>query len=159
VVKLDKLDKLDKTNKHDETGIVIGINDEKSTITVKMKRSSACSSCGACAAANEQEMYIEAHNLANAKLNDRVKVAIDSQVFFHALGVLYFIPLVTLLLGLFTGFFAAEFIGLAEYGSLIGFAVGVIFALITYQIIKLGEPKRQKSATKAVATEVVAQQT
>ncbi|MCL1987333.1 MAG: SoxR reducing system RseC family protein [Firmicutes bacterium] len=137
-----------------ETGIVIGVNED--TVTVKMKRSSACSRCGACAVANEQEMYIEAQNLANAKLNDRVKVSIDTKVFFQALGILYCIPLITLLLGIFTGAFVADLAGLYRYSPLVGFATGIIFAIITYQIIKLGEPKRQKATTKAIATEIVA---
>ena len=117
-------------------------------VLVKMKRISACSRCGACKPFHgEDEMQIEAINLAQAKLHDRVRVSISPGAFWEALGILYGIPFVALMLGFFVG----TYLG----GPLLGFAGGLVLLFLCYRIIKATERTRQqKSAHRATVLEV-----
>jgi sigma-E factor negative regulatory protein RseC len=121
-----------------------------------MTRTNACSRCGACQIFGEKDMRIEAVNAAGAQLHDKVRISLESGAFMQALGILYGIPFIAVMLGFFFGTHIGEVLGLAEYSALTGFAAGIFLAYISYIIIKSTEAKRKKNARhKAVAVEVV----
>jgi len=133
----------------DEQGIVVEVNQD--TVVVKMKRSSACSRCGNCKkAGNDQEVLVTAKNNAQAKLHDKVRISMEADAFLQAIGILYGIPLVALLIGFVAGTYVGEALNIGEYSSLTGFGGGIFMAFTGYVAIRLREPKREKHHRAAV---------
>ncbi len=85
-------------------GKVIGINDEK--ITVLVPRASACGSChakGFCTSTDSKETTMSIPNRGdNISLNEEVEVSIDRSVGFQAVIFAFILPIVLLLVVIFT---------------------------------------------------------
>ncbi len=128
-----------------ERGKVIKVDGEK--IRVSFKRGAGCGSCKACSEGqNENEMEITAYNDCNAKLNDIVEVNIETEFLLKATGIMYGIPLITMMIGFLIGNFVSQ---------LVSFVTGVVFLLITYYIIKKNESKFQNRNFTAKAVTIV----
>ena len=134
-------------------GLVIAVNGDM--VTVQMKRTSACSRCGACKAWGEQEMHIEAYNAAGAKPGDRVKIAVEPGMFMQALGILYGIPFAAIMLGFFAGYYAGIAMNIGEYAALTGFGSGAAMAFLSLKAIKILGPKDKENRHRTVAVEVI----
>ncbi len=128
-----------------EKGRVIKVDGEK--VRVSFKRGAGCGSCKACSEGqNENEMEIVAYNDCNAKLNDFVEVSIETEFMLKATGIMYGIPLVTMLIGFLIGNFVSQ---------LVSFVTGIIFLTVTYIIIKKNESKFQNRNFTAKAVAIV----
>ena len=137
-----------------ETGVVTEVLPE--TIMVKLKRTSACSGCGACKPWNDTEMLVEAVNKVGAKLNDRVRLDMESQVYMSALAVLYGIPFAGIIGGFAVGTLLFNHLGFVDIAPLAGFGLGIFMAFVCHKIIKAAEPKRKKEKRlRAAAVEII----
>jgi sigma-E factor negative regulatory protein RseC len=90
------------------------------------------SSCAGCLT-GAQKMESRVANPIGARAGDLVRVHLASENIFTGAAVLYLVPILTLLIGAFTGAWAAHFFGLqAVSGGLIGTLIGLIagFAVV-----------------------------
>ncbi len=128
-----------------EKGRVIKVDGEK--VKVSFKRGAGCGSCKACSEGqNENEMEIMAYNDCNAKLNDFVAVSIETEFMLKATGIMYGIPLITMMIGFLLGNFISQ---------LVAFGTGIVFLIITYYVIKKNEHRFQNRNFTAKAVEIV----
>ncbi len=128
-----------------EKGRVIKVEGEK--VRVSFKRGAGCGSCKACSEGqNENEMEILAYNDCNAKLNDFVAVSIETEFLLKATGIMYGIPLITMMFVFLIGNY---------FSQLVAFATGIMFLFITYYIIKRNESKFQNRSFTAKAVSIV----
>jgi len=124
-------------------------------IKVKLQRQKACEKCRACApSADGSHMILSAKNECDADVDDWVSIEIDNSFFLYAVLIMYGIPLVTMLLGFGAGLWAAHMLWL-PLGEIIGFLTGVVFAVITYVIIRMFEHKIDRKKSAPVATHKV----
>ncbi|SEH23389.1 SoxR reducing system RseC family protein [Selenomonas sp. KH1T6] len=89
----------------EEEGLVIGVNPEDGTATVKVGRHEDCSACGACA--GSRQMTVEAVNGLGAVIGQRVKFSMQEQQMLKGAFVVFLLPLI-----------------LAGLGGLIGWQLG-----------------------------------
>ncbi len=128
-----------------EKGRVIKVDGEK--VKVSFKRGAGCGSCKACSEGqNENEMEIIAYNDCDAQLNDFVAVSIETEFMLKATGIMYGIPLITMMIGFLLGNMVSQ---------VVSFATGIIFLLITYYVIKKNESKFQNRNFTAKAVAIV----
>ncbi len=133
-----------------EVGQVIDVKDDQ--VVLQMVRNAACGSCHACSMGAEgQTMRLQALNLCNAQKNDMVEIRLDSDSFLSAVGILYGIPLIFLLLGIIGGVFLGEMF-LPAQKELIAIALGLGLTAMSFLVIKSREKsfRKEKYAPKAV---------
>ncbi|MEW6258400.1 MAG: SoxR reducing system RseC family protein [Thermodesulfobacteriota bacterium] len=86
-----------------EEGVVLKRIESKGLALVKTVRSSACESCSARHSCSGQdagsEMEVEAVNVADASVGDRVQIAIESKTLLSAAFLLYVLPIVAMAIG------------------------------------------------------------
>lgn len=136
-----------------EFGQVINVLDGE--VKVRLNRQEACAKCGACSAGLEsKDMFIEALNLAHAKLDDWVEIRLEEENFIKAVAIMYGIPLVGLLLGLIGGVVIGEMLA-PGYGDITGVVTGLLGAGISFLLIHINEEKFKTKKYKPTATRVV----
>lgn len=136
-----------------EVGEVIGFENNK--LVVKLERTEACAKCRACTAGfDKKEMLIRAENLCNGKIGDKVEVALDSVDFYKATMIMYGIPFVMFMIGIFGGYYGAIKLGVS-YAELIGIGLGLILVVITYFIIHSQEHRFKKANYVPKAVNIV----
>ncbi len=130
----------------DETGKVIAVDSDGGTVTVAMKRTSACERCGACITVlnNDSEMRIVAKNECGASVDDRVHVELRAESFLRAALILYGLPLA----GFLTGCLLGSLIGYAPAA----FGCGILLAGAAYGIIRKLEPRWKEKGYTPTAT-------
>lgn len=130
-----------------EEGIIIDIKNEFAF--VKMQKHAACVGCNACKKGNSNnELIVEAENLINANVGDVVEVDLEAPNLLKAATIVYMMPLISLLLGVFIG---------SKYGGdLMSALLGVLFMSITFLIIKLKDSamKNSKKFTPVIVSKV-----
>ncbi len=120
-----------------EKGFVVDSYDNK--VVVKLQRTEACAKCRACTAGMEtQEMIIKAYNQCDAAIGDEVEIVLEEANFLAAVGIMYGLPCISLIIGTTIGIFGTKLIGL-EYNELIGFLFGLLCVVFTYMWIKSKE--------------------
>ncbi len=132
----------------DEIGKVIQVDAASGTVTVAMKRTSACARCGACVSVtgNHEEMRITAKNECAASVNDRVHVELRTESFLKAALILYGLPLI--------GFLTGCLLGNLTGNALAAFALGVLMAGGAYAVIRKLEPRWRESGYTPAATRI-----
>lgn len=126
-----------------EVGEVIGFEDKK--LVIKLERTEACARCKACTAGfDKKEMIIKAENLCNGNIGDKVEIALDSVDFYKATIIMYGIPFLMFMLGIFGGYYGALKYGIG-YSELIGIGVGIVLVVITYLVIHSQEHRFKKA--------------
>jgi len=75
----------------EEEGLVIKVNPDEGTATVKVGRHEECSACGACA--GSRQLTVEAVNEAGAALGQRVKFCLQEQQMLKGAFVVFMLPL------------------------------------------------------------------
>ena len=111
-------------------GTVTRLNGNKAEVV--FKRTKACGSCEACLRFGTDEAAAEIKNTLNAKVGDRVEIAIRSGSMLKAGFILYLIPLAALVIGVYFG---------CRINDIAGALIGIGAALITLVIIHLFEPR------------------
>ncbi|NMA95539.1 MAG: SoxR reducing system RseC family protein [Clostridiales bacterium] len=125
-----------------EYGIVLSV--ENGNAIVGLKRSSACSDCGACElGSNHSKMEITLANTVDAKPGDTVEIQLPTSQFLKASAILYLIPLVTLIIGIVLGHNLGKYFNVNA--DIIGAITGVLFTVGSYMSIKKLEPRFKKN--------------
>ena len=136
-----------------EEGTITKVVEDKAW--VKVRRSAMCDVCNcksACSIIGTSEiMEAEALNTANGKEGDRVLVKIPSKSIWKISFILYMVPVIFLISGIFIGMKLANNFSLEpELGALI---LGVIGCIFSYFLIKLFAKQVRKN--KEYTPEVV----
>ena len=135
-------------------GLVISVS--KGIAKVKVKRSEACSKCGACAAGlSKHEMIIEAKNLCGAKEDDYVNIELESTDFLKAVFIMYVVPCVFFVAGILLGHYILQSIRIEGDTELLAFLTGAVFMVIAFILIKRSEKRLNKKRCMPVATRIV----
>ena len=87
----------------EQVGLVVEVKEDKAVVAVK--RHDVCSKCGGCgvAASGRGETQLEALNKVNATVGQTVKIYSDTSHILKASFMVYIVPLLALLAGLFIG--------------------------------------------------------
>ncbi len=110
-----------------EVGKITEINDKVATIRIQRKAS--CGSCTACGMGkNQDEMFLKVPNVLNAGLGDWVELDLEAVPIVKASIIMYLLPLVALILGVWLGYVLADkFSGNAElYGAVCGILLTIL---------------------------------
>lgn len=126
-------------------GYIVEIVDSV-TAKLKLKRHSACASCGKCATTSEEkDIIVEVDNTIGAKVGDRVEVNMETVNVLKAAFIAYTIPLVALLLGTVGTFYFLKMISITNNIEIISGLVGLIFTFISFLILKKNDKKFRES--------------
>ena len=128
-----------------QQGYIVEIVDSV-TAKLKLKRHSACASCGKCATTSEEkDIIVEVDNTIGSKVGDRVEVNMETVNVLKAALIAYTIPLVALLLGTVGTFYGLKALNITSNVELISGGVGLIFTLISFLILKKNDKKFRDS--------------
>ena len=135
-----------------EKGQVIGLKNNESLAVIKMTRLEACAKCKACIAGmTEKEMFVEAENMCDAKVNDWVEVELEPNGFMNAVLIMYGLPFVAFMAGVLLGYFVIgpmqSFINI----EIFSFVMGLIFTFATFLWIKSQEKRWSQKKYKPKA--------
>jgi sigma-E factor negative regulatory protein RseC len=109
-------------------------------LVIKLQRQEACAKCRACSAGMKtEEMVLEAENLCNAEVGDKVDIALEESDFMKAVFIMYGIPCVFFVVGLIGSYFAMAHFGIAN-AELLSFVTGIVLVVISYLVIHRFEP-------------------
>lgn len=114
-----------------EDGVVLAAGMGRATIAVTMGDS--CEECGAkvfCAAGEAKQNTVIANDRLGVREGDRVRIVVHGEDMFRAAFLLYGIPLVLLLVGLFVGMFLVDPGWMAR--ELWSFLLGIGFSALYY---------------------------
>lgn len=135
-----------------ERGQIIEVTEDGLAI-VKIKRSSYCSSCGACnMGAHQDEMVLTIPNRLKGKPGDLVELDLESATILKASAIAYLFPLAALLVGVILGYMLAYRVnGNAELFGAVG---GILMASLAFLGIRMMEPifkRRRKYSPQMVS--------
>lgn len=131
----------------DQKGQIIEIIDDR-TALFKMQRMSACASCGKCigsSSSESQEIMVEVDNKIGAKVGDMVEVNMENMNVLGAIGIVYGIPLLALILGTVGAYFLLKNQLDKNILEILSFAIGLVFTAISYIIIRTKDSKFRES--------------
>lgn len=137
-----------------ETAVVLNASNDELTVT--LVRTQACGGCRACVAAfDEKQKTLTVKNACGAHVNDTVKIELEKDYALKAAGILYGLPLIFTLTGVFLGFFTAPLVGLGAYQDIVSFVAGVGCMVLSYMFIKNRDKRLDKDQYRPVATAIV----
>lgn len=136
-----------------EVGEVIG--KESGKLIVRMERKEACAKCRACTAGMKKEdMIIRAENVCNAEVGNKVDIVLDNADFMKATLIMYGIPFVAFMVGIFGGYYGALKMGINN-SEVVGVVAGIVLVIVTYLIIHSQENRFKKGNFVPKALKVV----
>ncbi|WP_296645370.1 SoxR reducing system RseC family protein [Romboutsia sp. 13368] len=128
-----------------QQGYIIEIVDNI-TAKLKLKRHSACASCGKCTTTSEEkDIIVEVDNTIGAKVGDRVEVNMETMNVLKAAFIVYTIPLIALLIGTVGTFYILNAINFNGNIEIISAIVGLIFTIMVFLILKKNDKKFRDS--------------
>lgn len=123
----------------EQTGYIVEVLDGN-IAKFKMERESACAKCGKCFGAKtseSQELIVDVDNNIGAKIGDFVEVSMDQVNVMKAMGIVYGIPLLALVIGSVGTYYGLQNFGiLGSRLEVYSFLVGMLFTAISYTIIR-----------------------
>lgn len=135
-----------------ERGQIVEVTEDGLAV-VKIKRSSYCSSCGACnMGAHQDEMLLTIPNRLKGEPGDLVELDLEATSILKASAIAYLIPLAALLIGVVLGYVLAYRVnGNAELFGAIG---GILMAILAFLGIRMMEPifRRQRKYSPQMVT-------
>ena len=145
----------------DHFGQVIELSGTNKAL-VRVRKNSACGNCGRCGGffgdpEERREMLVEVNNPIGAKAGELVRLEARAGEMLLAAFLLYIVPLIGLLIGLFIGRNWALNAELATNPDLFGIGVGFVFMVLIFFFLRLGEKrmscgKRFKAVIAAVVS-------
>lgn len=127
-----------------EQGYIVEIVDSV-TAKLKLKRYSACASCGKCATTSEsKDIIVEVDNTIGAKVGDRVEVNMETVNVLKAAFIAYTIPLAALLIGTVGAFYILSYMNINNIEVISG-VVGLTFTLLSFLMLKKNDSKFRES--------------
>jgi sigma-E factor negative regulatory protein RseC len=128
---------------------------------VRVRRNSACGSCGRCGGffgdpEKRHEMLVEVNNPIGAKAGQLVRLEAKASEMLMAAFLLYFVPLVGLLLGLVTGRnWALKSLSTVN-PDLFGLGIGLMVMVLVFLFLRIAEKRLTRGKRfKAVITAIV----
>ncbi len=118
------------------------------TAMLKMKRMSACAKCGKCKSIGDsesQEILVEVDNTIGARVGDTVEVTMDNINILKATALVYIVPLIGLMLGVFVTYFILTYAKITPHIEVISGVMGIIVMLLSYLILKANDRKFKES--------------
>lgn len=123
-------------------------------LSVRMVRQEACGNCHACFAGRQkEEMTLEAENRCGAQVGDWVELTLAEHAFFSAVVLVYLIPLVAFMAGLFLGYSAAPLVGLPR--DITALVAAVVTMAVTYFYLKKTSNGEQEKKYRPIAVKIV----
>lgn len=120
-----------------EIGLVKAIENDK--VVVSLERKEACAKCRACTAGmTKKEMIVKAYNQCKAEIGDNVEIVIDETNFINAVFIMYGIPCVAMLFGMFFSYAVFDKYNF-NYKEFLSFGIGIIMVLAVYFFISRKE--------------------
>ncbi|SCZ07144.1 SoxR reducing system RseC family protein [Alkaliphilus peptidifermentans] len=125
-----------------QCGIVTEVNGDLAKVV--MERHSSCGSCTACKMGREEsKLEIEAINVAKAQKGQWVSVDMEHQDVLTAALIVYVIPLISLVLGIFIGNILVP--DTLQYKDIAVAAIGFVLMALSFLVIKSKEGKIKAS--------------
>lgn len=136
----------------EQVGLVVDIVEDKAIVAVQ--RHDVCAKCGGCgiAISGRGENRLEALNKANAAIGQRVKIVSDTSHVLKASFMVYIVPLLSLLLGLFLGELLEGFLAGPARLDII---MGVVFLLASFLLVRAYDRKLAGRQAYATVVEIL----
>lgn len=144
----------------DHFGQVVELKEENKAV-VKVRPTLSCENCGRCGGffgdpEKKQDHLVEVLNPIGAGKGQLVRLEARPTEVLMAAFMLYLLPLVALLIGLFAGRSIALIQGLSGSADLWGLGTGLVFMVLLFFVLRLHERNLAKGRRfKAVITAVV----
>ncbi len=128
-------------------GIVKKVEDNEAV--VEIQRTSACGeSCASCkGGCIPTKKYVEAVNLPEAKVGQRVKIELQTKKVLNAAMIMYLLPLLNTFIGVLLGIWVAGYMGNESSQETIGIVTGLIFLGLSFFGIRIWD-RSQKNSEK-----------
>ena len=127
-----------------EAGYVSSVDGD--ILHVDFERSSMCDKCGACEM-SEHGMHLDVRNTVDAKVGDYLIVSLPARKILTASLLVYGIPLVFLLLGLYLGTLLPGLLHTDWNTDLCAAACGILLCAAIFLILRLFEPRLAKKGS------------
>lgn len=122
---------------------------------VEIFRRDECSRCKVCGFGSRDKIVAVATNVIGAKEHDEVELELEAAQVVRAAAIMYLIPLVSLLLGLYLGTVFASFAGRQDTASLAAAILGFGFMGLSYVGIAVYSKRPTMSKYQAKVIRVV----
>ncbi len=132
-----------------EEGAVIETSEK--TATVRIDRTSACAHCKAGCMDRGGVMVTEAENSIGAEVGDTVRLEFSQGAALTAIMLVFGLPLLTLLLGVFLGAIVASRLGYQDHSHLMSIGIGAVLFFATFIPIWLYDKHMRESEFYSVA--------
>ena len=107
-----------------ETGVVQAVEDGE--VSVRLKRHAACLGCRACSLSSSGDMVVKAIASDKVKVGDNVTIEIDSASIIKAIVLVYLLPAIAFLVGVFAGLKIAPPLGFYKHKEIISILIGLV---------------------------------
>ncbi|MDW7651996.1 MAG: SoxR reducing system RseC family protein [Bacillota bacterium] len=136
----------------EQVGQVVDVKDDIAIVMVR--RHETCSKCGGCgvAVSGKGENYVEAQNVVNAVVGQTVKVAMDTSHVLKASFVVYIVPIIALLIGIWLGQVIDGAFGVFARFDII---LGLVFLVASYLIVRGYDNKIAGGGVGASVIEII----
>jgi len=115
-----------------ETGIVQAI--EGGEALVKLRRHAACLGCRACSLSSSGDMTIKAIAQGEVKPGDEVTLEIDSASIVKAIALVYILPSIAFIVGVFAGL---KIVSAYKHKEAISVLIGVGFLAASFFVARI----------------------
>lgn len=135
----------------EQIGLVVEVKDDKAIVAVQ--RNDVCAKCGGCgvAVSGRGETHLEAVNKINAAVGQTVKITSDTAYVLKASFIVYLLPILALLLGIYVG---QQLEGTFTAARL-DIILGIVFLLVSYFFVRSYDRKVAKQQLMAAVVEIV----
>lgn len=136
----------------EQVGHVVDIKEGKAIVMVK--RHDVCGKCGGCgvAVSGSGDNYVEAVNAVNAAIGQNVRVAMKTSHVLKASFVVYIVPIIALLAGIWLGQTLERMFGvLARFDLILGF----VFLIGSYLLVRGYDKKVAGGEAAASVVEIL----
>ncbi|MDY6826139.1 MAG: SoxR reducing system RseC family protein [Bacillota bacterium] len=144
----------------EQYGVVTQTNDERAKVS--LQRHLACKNCGRCgmlSGSGGKDVVIEALNPIKAQPGQRVMLESDDRQVLFVAFMLYVVPLVGLVAGIFAWLKAAASLGFTENQELISVAIGFGVMIIAFILIRIWDNRvKDDPKYKPVITTLIAEE-
>lgn len=136
----------------EQVGHVVDIKEGKAIVMVK--RHDVCGKCGGCgvAVSGSGDNYVEAVNVVNAAIGQNVRVAMKTSHVLKASFVVYIVPIIALLAGIWLGqTLEGTFDVLGRFDLILGF----VFLIGSYLLVRGYDKKVAGGEAAASVVEIL----
>ena len=127
---------------HGEEGEVTAVHGDRAT--VKIQAGKSCERCKLCTRISDTEMVVEAYTLKPVNIGDHVVIGFRPGIITQSAFILYLIPLISLVLGYYTGKFLFGAFIIHGKEELFPALTSLLFLFAAFIPIRLYDRKKQK---------------